>query len=191
MERFILIPHLPKLLNMTVEHGFPKLWTQILIVHIFKSGDKKSPSNYMNIMISHILAKLYGLILERNTSLWLENHGKRANGKVGFRRHHPNTILLSPLGSFPRSFTIVKPISSIVLLTLEKLSTPLLEITPGTDLKRYWFPLSWGLLWFLFMRLLFPSLSSMKGSLKTVNEISGLRKSVLYLPPFLAFTSIS
>ena len=39
-------------------------------------------------MIYHILAKLYGLILEKKLRLWLENHGKRAKGQDGFQRHH-------------------------------------------------------------------------------------------------------
>ena len=65
MGRFILISYLHKLLNLVVTHGFPQIWTQSLIVPIFKNGDKSIPSNYRIIMISHILAKLYGLILEK------------------------------------------------------------------------------------------------------------------------------
>ena len=72
MGRSILIPYLHKLLNLVVTHGFPWLWTQSLIVPIFKNGDKSAPSNYRTIMVSHILVKLYGLILEKKLSLWLE-----------------------------------------------------------------------------------------------------------------------
>jgi hypothetical protein len=39
-------------------------------------------------MIRLILVKLYGIILENKISLWLEIHGKRAKGQVGFRRYH-------------------------------------------------------------------------------------------------------
>jgi hypothetical protein len=39
-------------------------------------------------MISPVLAKLYGIILEKKISLWLECHGKRAKGQTGFRRYH-------------------------------------------------------------------------------------------------------
>jgi len=39
-------------------------------------------------MISPILAKLYGFILEKKISLWLESHDKRAKGHAGFRRYH-------------------------------------------------------------------------------------------------------
>ena len=39
-------------------------------------------------MISSILSKLYGIILEKNISIWLEIHGKRVKGQVGFRRNH-------------------------------------------------------------------------------------------------------
>ena len=40
----------------------------------------------MTIMIDHIFAKIYGLILAKNISLWLKIHGKRAKGKDGLRR---------------------------------------------------------------------------------------------------------
>jgi hypothetical protein len=39
-------------------------------------------------MISLILAKLYGIILEKKNSLWLRSHGKRAKGHTRFRRYH-------------------------------------------------------------------------------------------------------
>jgi hypothetical protein len=84
----ILIPHIHKLLNLAVKQGFPKPWTQSLIVPIFKNGDRNIPSNYRTIMISLILAKLYGIILEKKISLWLESHSKRAKGQARFRRYH-------------------------------------------------------------------------------------------------------
>ena len=67
----ILIPHIHKLFNLAIQQGFPKPWTQSFIVIIFKSGDKSNPSNYRTIMISPILAKIYGSILEKNISIWL------------------------------------------------------------------------------------------------------------------------
>jgi hypothetical protein len=82
----ILIPHIHKLFNL--EQGFPKPWTQSLVVPIFKNGDRNIPSNYRTIMISPILAKLYRIILEKKISIWLESHGKRAKGQVRFRRYH-------------------------------------------------------------------------------------------------------
>ena len=39
-------------------------------------------------MISPLLAKLYGLILEKKISIWLESEGKWAKGQAGFRREH-------------------------------------------------------------------------------------------------------
>ena len=68
----ILIPHIHKLFNLAVKQGFPKLWMQILIVPSFKNGDKNIPSNYRTIMISPVLAKLYGIILEKKINIWLE-----------------------------------------------------------------------------------------------------------------------
>jgi hypothetical protein len=39
-------------------------------------------------MISPILAKLYGSILEKKIDTWIESHGKRARGQPGFRGYH-------------------------------------------------------------------------------------------------------
>jgi hypothetical protein len=61
---------------------------QSLIVPIFKNGDINIPSNYRTIMISLILAKLYGIILEKKISLWLESYGKRAKVQASFRIYH-------------------------------------------------------------------------------------------------------
>jgi hypothetical protein len=84
----ILIPHIHKLFNLSIRQGFPKTWNQSLIVPIFKRRDKRNPSNYRTIIISPILTKLYGSILEKKIDAWIERHGKRARGKFGFRGYH-------------------------------------------------------------------------------------------------------
>jgi len=38
-----------------------------------------------------LLAKLYGIILEKKLSIWLESEGKRVKGQVSFKRHHSTT----------------------------------------------------------------------------------------------------
>jgi hypothetical protein len=50
--------------------------------------DKINPSNYRNIMISPILAKIYKTILEKKISIWLEIHRKRDKGQARFRCYH-------------------------------------------------------------------------------------------------------
>ena len=87
----VLIPHIHKLFNLTVKQGFPSSWTQSLIIPIFKSGDKNERSNYQTIMISPLLTKLYGIILEKKINGWIEMEGKQAKGKVGFRKNHSTT----------------------------------------------------------------------------------------------------
>ena len=66
-----LIPDIHKLFNLTIKKGSPTPWTQSLIIPIFKSGDKNNPSNYRTIMISPLLAKWYGIILEKINE-WLD-----------------------------------------------------------------------------------------------------------------------
>jgi hypothetical protein len=45
--------------------GIPKPWTQSIIVPIFKREGKNNPSNYRNIIIIPLLARFYGIILEK------------------------------------------------------------------------------------------------------------------------------
>ena len=87
----VLIPHIRKLFNQVVKQGFPKPWTQSLIIPIFKSGNTNNPSNYQTIMINPIFAKLYGIILEKKLNIWLKSKGKWAKGQAGFRRQHSTT----------------------------------------------------------------------------------------------------
>ena len=82
----VLIAQIHKLFNQAVKQRFPKPWTQSLIIPIFKSGDTNNPSNYRRLMIIPLLAKLYGIILEKKINKSLESEGKRAKGQAGFRR---------------------------------------------------------------------------------------------------------
>jgi hypothetical protein len=50
------------------------------MVPIFKRGDKNNLSNYRTLIISPLLAKLYGIILEKKINVWLEIHEKMAIG---------------------------------------------------------------------------------------------------------------
>jgi hypothetical protein len=84
----ILIPHIHKIFNLVVKKSFPKPWMQSLIVPIFKNGDRNILSNYRTIMISSILANIYGIILENKINLWLESHGKRVKGQARIRIYH-------------------------------------------------------------------------------------------------------
>jgi hypothetical protein len=61
-------------------------------------------------MISPLLAKLYGIILEKKINVWLESHGKRAMLRI-----------------IAEECQIIKPISYVVSLTLEKLLTQCLD----------------------------------------------------------------
>jgi len=96
----------------------------------------------MNIMISHILAKLYGLIQEKSLTFGLRTRVKELKGKLVLGGITQPSTTLPPLGSSQRNATIVKLISFVVLWTLEKLSTLSPEISFGRGLKRSWFLLN-------------------------------------------------
>ena len=72
--------------NRALTEGFPPEWTMHTIVPIHKAEDVMDPGNYRTIMIGHVLAKLYGAILEAELSTYTEAAGMRVQEQAGFRR---------------------------------------------------------------------------------------------------------
>lgn len=64
--------------NRALVEGFPPTWTMNTISPIHKARDAMDLGNYRTIMIGHILAKLYGLVLEAELSALAETAGFRA-----------------------------------------------------------------------------------------------------------------
>ncbi len=59
------------------------------MVHaLFKGGDASKFDNYRGIIVGPILAKLFVMILEKSMSEWVEQHGLRAKGQVGFHKDY-------------------------------------------------------------------------------------------------------
>ena len=86
-------------------------------------GDKSIPSNYMTIMMSHILAKLYEIILRMQIIIWLEIHGQRVKGQVGFHRYHSIMDNLVTLKIIVEESCKIKIITCVASLTLENILT--------------------------------------------------------------------
>ena len=82
-------------------------------------------------MIIPLLAKLYGIILEKKLSIWLESEGKWAKGEAGFRRKHSTTDHLVTLRIIMEECRNDKSNLFVALWTLERLLIRYLEITYG------------------------------------------------------------
>jgi hypothetical protein len=48
--------------------------------------------------------KLYGIVLEKKISIWLQTWGERAKGQVGFRIYHSNMDHLVTLSIITKEF---------------------------------------------------------------------------------------
>lgn len=87
----LLSPILANLLNSIVVSGFPTSWCTNVIHPIHKNGDPMNPDNYRTIMIGHVLAKLYGTILQSAISSEAESRRLHALGQASFRSHYSTT----------------------------------------------------------------------------------------------------
>ena len=129
----VLIPHIHKIFNQEVKQGFPKTWTQSLIIPIFKSGDTNNPSNYQKNMISPLLAKLYSLFWKRRSTdgLKVKVSGLKVKRVLEGNTRQRTTSLR--LRSLSRSVVMLYQISFAAFWTLERLSIWYLEIIYGID----------------------------------------------------------
>jgi len=87
------LPHMPLLttFNCFLAENFPRTLSTKVIHAFFKRGDAFEFDNYRGIMVGLILAKLFTMILDKRLSKWVEQHGLRAKGQVGFRKDYRTT----------------------------------------------------------------------------------------------------
>lgn len=83
-----LIQKIHECMNRAVAEGFPLPWTKNTLVPIFKGGKKEEAGNYRTIMVSNLMAKVFGKILEKKISGWAETNNARAPSQAGFRPKH-------------------------------------------------------------------------------------------------------
>jgi len=84
-------------------------------------------------MISPLLAKLYGIILENKINIWLESEGTRAKGQAGFRRQHSKIDHLVTLRIIMEECRNDKSNLFCCFLEFRRISIRYLEITYGID----------------------------------------------------------
>ena len=65
--------------NHALQHGMLYDWTTNSIKPLHKVGDANNVNNYQTIMVSSIMAKLFGCIMESKISAWSEKNGKRTS----------------------------------------------------------------------------------------------------------------
>ena len=62
--RECLAPLLTLIFNRALVEGFPPQWTMNTVAPIHKGGDPMDPNTYRTIMIGHMLAKLFVVVME-------------------------------------------------------------------------------------------------------------------------------
>jgi hypothetical protein len=82
--------HMPLLttFNCFLEEGFSETLSIGVVHALFKGGDAFKFDNYRGIIVGPILTKLFIMILEKRLSEWVEQHGLRAKGQVGFHKYY-------------------------------------------------------------------------------------------------------
>jgi hypothetical protein len=86
VQDHILVPFLKHLFQWMFDNAsVPDKWGEALLTLVFKGGDKGDWGNYRPIAVMQVLAKIYGLVLNKRLNVWAENNGKRSPAQAGFR----------------------------------------------------------------------------------------------------------
>jgi hypothetical protein len=85
--------HMPLLtmFNCFLAEGFLEDLSTGVVYALFKGGDASKFDNYRWITIGPILTNLFAMILDKRLNKWVEQHGLRAKGQVGFRKDYHTT----------------------------------------------------------------------------------------------------
>ena len=70
--QFVLLPCFQRLFNYILSSGnYPKLWSNGLVLPIYKSGNAHDPCNYRGIAITSCLAKLFNRLMNKRLTRFL------------------------------------------------------------------------------------------------------------------------
>lgn len=90
----ILAVHLTDLFNGIFNSGtFPALWSQGIIVPVFKKGDLTDVNNYRAIILVSCMAKLFTNILNKRICKWAETNEKISDAQFGFQKGNRSQML--------------------------------------------------------------------------------------------------
>jgi hypothetical protein len=83
--------HMPLLttFNCFLKEGFLEALSIGVVHALFKGGDASKFDNYRGIIVGHVLAKLFVMILDKRLSEWLNNIGYVLRVKLGFAKITP------------------------------------------------------------------------------------------------------
>lgn len=83
----IIIPHLTKICNLSMETGiFPKIFKTSLIHPIFKAEARNKICNYRPISVLSVLSKVLEKVINRQLIKFLEKNTLISTSQFGFRR---------------------------------------------------------------------------------------------------------
>ena len=78
--------------NKLFETGsFPDEWSGALIQPLFKKGDVNCPEIYRGVSLLNISEKLYGYILNKRLSKWIEENSLLSETQAGFKKQQQKT----------------------------------------------------------------------------------------------------
>lgn len=81
------VSYLARLFNrILAEEATPDAWSIMLLMMLFKKGDKYDPSNYKGIALVSCIAKLFTAVIKNRLEPWAEQHGLFPECQAGFRK---------------------------------------------------------------------------------------------------------
>ncbi|MEW8544951.1 MAG: reverse transcriptase family protein, partial [Candidatus Thiodiazotropha sp.] len=84
--QYDLLPCIEKLFNLILTTGYyPKVWSQGILVPLYKAADRMDPNNYRGITITSSLGKLFNSILNTRLEKFLNENRIIHDEQIGFR----------------------------------------------------------------------------------------------------------
>lgn len=87
--KHIISDTLAEIINMSVQSGvYPSKLKHAKVIPVYKTGDETEPGNYRSISLLFVFNRLFGRLLNKGLTLFIEKNQILSQSRYGFRNNH-------------------------------------------------------------------------------------------------------
>ena len=97
----LLLTFFVRFLNTLFDKGvYPEMWTESIVLTLYKKGDVNNPNNYRGISLSNVSSKIYSTIINHRLQEWVKENNITGEFQAGFKRNYSTVDHMFTLMAF-------------------------------------------------------------------------------------------
>ena len=85
----LVLDFLVRFFNALFDRGvYPELWTESIVLPLFKKGNTNDPNNYRGISLCNVCSKVYSTVINNRLQEWVDMNNITGEFQAGFKRNY-------------------------------------------------------------------------------------------------------